>query len=193
MDADTVAVLDAIGPRLRRLRSSRQLTLAEVAALSGLSVSALSRIETGRRQPTLDALIPLARAFGVSLDRIIAAPETGDPRVNLEPQRLSTGGVAVPLTRYPGRVQAFKHVLGPREPVLASHPGHAWIHVLAGHLRLILSGEEHRLEPGEQVEFDSSLPHWFGPADQRAVEILHLFVPDGERPVTRVLPDDRPR
>jgi quercetin dioxygenase-like cupin family protein len=65
--------------------------------------------------------------------------------------------------------------------------------VLAGHLRLILSGEEHRLEPGEQVEFDSSLPHWFGPADQRAVEILHLFVPDGERPVTRVLPDDRPR
>ncbi|WP_363557113.1 helix-turn-helix domain-containing protein [Microbacterium sp. LWO12-1.2] len=188
MDADTAAVLEAIGPRLRRLRASRTLTLSEVAALSGLSVSALSRIETGHRQPTLDALIPLARAYGVSLDRLIAAPETGDPRVNLEPQRLSTGGVAVPLTQYPGRVQAFKHVLGPREPVLVSHRGHAWIHVLAGRLRLILGSQEHQLEPGEQVEFDSSTPHWFGPADQLAVEILHLFVPDGERPITRALP-----
>lgn len=187
MDADTAEVLDSIGPRLRTLRQSRGLTLAELADCTGLSISILSRLETGHRRPTLDLLIPLARAHEVSLDRLIGAVKTGDPRVHLEPHRLNAGGVAVPLTRYPSRVQAFKHVLGPREPVLVSHPGHAWIHVLAGSMRLIHGGVEYEFEPGETVEFDSSIPHWFGPADDLAVEILHLFVPDGERPITRRL------
>lgn len=187
MDAETAAVLEAIGPRLRRLRRSRGLTLEEASVRAGCSISALSRIETGRRHPTLDLLIPLARTYEVSLDGLIAAPETGDPRVHLEPQRLLAGGVAVPLTRYPGRVQAFKHVLGPREPSLVTHDGHAWIYVLAGRMRLILGADEYVLDPGENVEFDSATPHWFGPADDLSVEILHLFGPDGERPITRVL------
>jgi transcriptional regulator with XRE-family HTH domain len=191
MDADTAVILDAIGPRIRSLRTGRGLTLDELSRRTGLSISALSRLETGHRQPRLDLLIPLARAFEVALDRLIAAPETGDPRVHLEPHRLVAGGVAVPLTQHPGRVQAFKHVLGPREPALATHEGQAWIHVLAGRLRLIVGAAEHVVDPGESVEFDATTPHWFGPDDGLAVEILHLFTPDGERPTTRRIPDDR--
>jgi transcriptional regulator with XRE-family HTH domain len=187
MDADTAAVLDAIGPRLRALRQSRGLTLTSLAEKSGLSISVLSRLETGHRHPTLDLLIPLARAHEVSLDRLIGAPETGDPRVHLEPHRLVAGGVAVPLTQYPSRVQAFKHVLGPRDPALVTHRGHAWIYVLAGQLRLRIGDDEHLIDPGEIVEFDASTPHWFGPADGLSVEILHLFGPEGERPVNREL------
>lgn len=190
MDADSAAVLDAIGPRLRALRRSRSLTLTSLAELSGLSVSVLSRLETGHRHPTLDLLIPLARAYEVSLDRLIGAPETGDPRVHLEPHRLVAGGVAVPLTRAPAPVQAFKHVLGPREPALVTHSGHAWIYVLAGQLQLRIGRDEHLIDSGEIVEFDAATPHWFGPADGLSVEILHLFGPAGERPVTRVLTAD---
>ncbi|MFK0402788.1 helix-turn-helix domain-containing protein [Microbacterium sp. NPDC090225] len=187
MDADTADILAAIGPRLRALRRARGLTLTSLGELAGLSISVLSRLETGHRHPTLDLLIPLARAYEVSLDRLIGAPETGDPRVHLEPQRLIAGGVAVPLTQHPGRVQVFKHVLGPREPALVTHRGHAWIYVLAGTLRLILGAEEHEVDPGEIVEFDAATPHWFGPADGLSVEILHLFGPEGERPVARDL------
>ncbi|MGO1532403.1 MAG: helix-turn-helix domain-containing protein, partial [Micrococcaceae bacterium] len=68
--ADVAAILDAIGPRLRALRQSRELTLAEAADASGLSISILSRVETGRRQPTLDVLIPLARTYQVALDQL---------------------------------------------------------------------------------------------------------------------------
>jgi transcriptional regulator with XRE-family HTH domain len=185
MDADTAATLAAIGPRLRRLRTGRGLTLEAASGTAGLSTSTLSRIETGRRQPTLDVLLPLARAYAVSLDDLIAAPQTGDPRVHLEARRLLAGGVAVPLTRHPGGVQVFKHVLGPRDPALTTHEGHAWIYVLAGRLRLLLGDAEHLLDPGENVEFDARTPHWFGPADQLSVEILHLFGPEGQRPITR--------
>lgn len=109
----------------------------------------------------------------------------GDPRVHLAPQR-AAGGVIVPLTRNPGRVQVFKQVLGPRDPQLVRHSGHAWIYVLAGGLRLLLGDEEHLLGPGETAQFAPSIPHWFGPADGLSVEILHLFGPHGDRPVTRL-------
>lgn len=168
------------------MRRARGLTLSAVANRTGISVSTLSRIETGNRRPTLDALIPLARVYEESLDRIVAAPETGDRRIHLEPQALAEGGVVVPLTEYPGRVQVFKHVLGPREPRLTTHQGRAWLYVLAGSLRLILGEKEHLLAPGETAQFEASTPHWFGPADGLAVEILHLFGPRGDRPVTRI-------
>ncbi len=186
VDPDVAEILDSIGPRLRALRVERGRTLRSLAEETGLSVSVLSRLETGRRQPTLDLLIPLARVLRVALDQLIAAPATGDPRVHLEPYRHDSGGVVVPLTRYPGRVQVFKHVLGPREPRLVSHEGHAWLYVLAGRLRLLIGDREHLLGPGEVAEFDPSEPHWFGPAEDTAVEILHLFGPRGDRAVVRV-------
>lgn len=182
MDPELAEILDAIGPRLRRLRRIRGLTLASVAAQAGLSVSSLSRIETRNRQPTLDMLIPLARTYRVSLDQLVAAPNTGDPRVHLEPHASATGGVVVPLTQHRGGVQVFKHVLGPREPRLVSHKGHAWLYVLAGTLRLLIGDDEYTLNPGETAQFDPITPHWFGPADDLPVEILHLFGPNGDRP-----------
>ncbi|RKE20069.1 helix-turn-helix domain-containing protein [Streptomyces sp. TLI_171] len=185
MDEELAQILDAIGPRLRALRHDRGLTLEVLAAETGISVSTLSRLESGGRRPTLDLLIPLARAHRVALDQLVAAPATGDPRVHLAPLRKAEGSVLVPLTQYPGRVQVFKHVLAPREPRLVTHEGYEWLYVLAGELRLILGEHEHTLHPGEVAEFDTSEPHWFGPAGTTAAEILHLFGPRGDQAVVR--------
>ncbi|MEV8536258.1 cupin domain-containing protein [Streptomyces sp. NPDC051211] len=130
-----------------------------------------------------DLLIPLARAHRVALDQLVAAPASGDPRVHLKPLRKDQGSILVPLTQYPGRVQVFKQVLAPREPKLVTHDGYEWLYVLAGELRLILGESELVLRPGEVAEFDTGQPHWFGPADTDAVEILHLFGPRGDQPV----------
>lgn len=185
MDAELTEILDSIGPRLRDLRRSRGLTLEALAAGTGISVSTLSRLESGRRRPTLDLLIPLARAHRVALDQLVAAPATGDPRVHLKPLRSQRGSVVVPLTQYPGRVQVFKQVLPPRKPKLVTHAGYEWLYVLAGELRLILGERDFALRPGEVAEFDTSEPHWFGPAGATAVEILHLFGPHGDQAVIR--------
>ena len=186
MDRETAQILAAIGPRLRSVRQARARSLSDVSAATGLSISVLSRTETGHRQPTLDVLVPLAREYRIALEAIIAAPTTGDTRVHLEPRRHAGGGVIVPLTRYPARVQAFKHVLGPRDRQLRSHPGCAWLYVLAGALRLIVGDDDLVLSPGETAEFDAMTPHWFGPADGTSVEILHLFGPHGDQAVPRL-------
>lgn len=193
MEAELAEILDGIGPRLRALRRDRGLTLETLAADTGISLSTLSRLESGKRRPTLELLIPLARAHRVALDQLVAAPATGDPRVHLKPRRRHRGSVVVPLTQYPGRVQVFKQVLAPREPKLVTHTGYEWLYVLAGTLRLIIGEREFTLRPGEVAEFDTSERHWFGPADTNTVEILHLFGPHGDQAVIRTEPSTTSR
>ncbi|MFI9235709.1 helix-turn-helix transcriptional regulator [Streptomyces cinnamoneus] len=188
MDKDLEQILDAIGPRLRALRRDRGLTLEALAAKTGISVSTLSRLESGKRRPTLELLIPLARTHRIALDQLVAAPASGDPRVHLQPLHKENGNTLVPLTQYPGRVQVFKQVLAPREPKLVTHDGYEWLYVLAGELRLILGENELTLRPGEVAEFDTGEPHWFGPANTSSVEILHLFGPRGDQAVVRARP-----
>src|ERR1700733_4475851 len=78
-------VLDAVGPRLRAVRQQGGATLAGVPAPTGISVSTVSRLESGGRKPTLELLLALARFYQVPLDDLVGAPEAGDPRVRLQP------------------------------------------------------------------------------------------------------------
>jgi len=175
--------LGDVGPRLRARRSARSLTLAEVAKQTDISVSTLSRLESGGRRPTLELLLPLARAYGVTLDELVDAPRTGDPRVHLKP--IEHGGTTtVPLTNRPGGLRAFRQILRPRTrrtPDPQTHEGYEWLYVLDGNLRLVLGDQDLVLGPGEAAEFDTRVPHWFGCAERRTVEILSLFGPQGER------------
>jgi transcriptional regulator with XRE-family HTH domain len=176
-------VLDGVGPRLRALRHERGATLAELSTTTGISVSTLSRLESGRRRPTLEQLLPLARAHQVTLDELVDAPETGDPRVRMR-SVVRHGRTFLPLTRRPGGPQAFKMVLPPEAgavPDQQSHEGYEWLYVLSGQIRLVLGDRDLLLGPGEAVEFDTRTPHWVGNPGPHPTEALALFGPQGER------------
>lgn len=191
MSDDFDQALDAVGPRLRALRKERDTTLADLSETTGISVSTLSRLESGGRRPTLEQLLPLARAHGVTLDELVDAPPTGDPRVHLRPIK-HHGRTSLPLTRRAGGIQAYKHVIPagdpPARPDPQAHEGYEWLYVLNGRLRLILGEHDLVLTPGEAAEFDTRVPHWFGAADGRAVEFLSLFGRQGERVHLRARP-----
>src|ERR671938_1814915 len=91
-------VLAEVGPRLRRLRVRRGVTLTALAAQTGISKSTLSRLERGQRKPSLELLLPLTEAYQVPLDELVGAPEVGDPRVRLKP-RTRNGRLVFPLTQ----------------------------------------------------------------------------------------------
>ncbi|GHH72581.1 hypothetical protein GCM10017673_27750 [Streptosporangium violaceochromogenes] len=184
------AVLDQVGPRLRRLRVERGVTLTGLAEITGISKSTLSRLESGGRRPSLELLLPIARAHRVSLDELVGAPEVGDPRVRLVPREVN-GRSVIPLTRAAGPLQAFKLVIPPtpgKVPVPQTHEGYEWLYVLAGRLRLILADHDLVLVTGEAAEFDTRLPHCFMSADDNPVEILSLFGRQGERMHVRAKP-----
>ncbi|WP_063008431.1 helix-turn-helix domain-containing protein [Nocardia kruczakiae] len=184
MADETDEVLGAVGARLRALRRERGITLADLAASTGVSESTLSRLESGQRRATLELLLPLSRTYNVPLDDLVGAPRTGDPRIHLKPIR-RYGMTFVPLSRRPGGVQAFKMIIParpePQEPTPQTHEGVEWLYVLNGRLRLVLGDRDLTLPPGEAAEFDTSVPHWLGSADGGVVELLILFGPQGMR------------
>ncbi|MBM9464415.1 cupin domain-containing protein [Aeromicrobium sp. YIM 150415] len=177
--------MDAVGPRLKHLRLRRDVTLNQLSDATGISISTLSRLEAGLRRPTLEQLLPLARYHGVTLDSLVDAPRTADPRVDLRPIANSDGSTIIPLTRRPGGIQAYKFVIpagvDDAVPDLHSHEGYDWAYVLNGTLRLILGDQDLRLSPGEAAEFDTRTPHWFGATSAGPVEFLSLIGRQGER------------
>ena len=187
-------VVEAVGPRLRELRRRRGATLHQLAEDTCISVSTLSRLESGQRRPTLELLLPLARAHQVPLDELVDAPETGDPLVRLKPITRN-GATFIPLTRRPGGLQAYKQVLPPRwggDPgEQRSHEGYEWLYVLSGRLRLLLGDADVVLSAGEVAEFDTHVPHWMGNPDTQPTEVLALFGPQGERMHVRAAPRSR--
>ncbi len=191
MDESIGHTLGAVGPRLKDLRRRRDITLTDLAEVTGISTSTLSRLEAGLRRPTLEQLLPLARAYGVTLDELVDAPPTGDPRINLRPIPTGDGRTILPLTRRPGGIQAYKFVLpagrDDAEPELRTHEGHDWAFVLNGRLRLVLGDLDLILEPGEAVEFDTRTPHWFGATSAGPVEFLSLVGKQGERAHVRTV------
>jgi transcriptional regulator with XRE-family HTH domain len=192
MDDPIDRALEAVGPRLKSLRLRRDITLTALAEQTGISVSTLSRLEAGLRRPTLEQLLPLARAHGVTIDELVDAPPTGDPKINLRPVAGENGSTILPLTRRAGGIQAYKFVLPAgrhdEEPNLRSHEGYDWVYVLNGTLRLVLGEHDLLLSPGEAAEFDTRTQHWFGATSSGPVEFLSLVGRQGERAHVRAAP-----
>lgn len=181
---DLDAVIDGVGARMKELRTRRGLRLADVSESTGVSISILSRLESGLRNPSLDVLLKIARVFHVPLDELVGAPASGDPRVHPKPVRRH-GMIFIPLTTRPIGVQAFKVIMPGREldtPITQSiHVGYEWLFVLTGTLHLKIGTELTVLGAGEAAEFDTAAPHGMASGTMEPVEVLTLFSAQGEQ------------
>ena len=175
--------LAAVGGRLRSLRRARSISLSELATRTGVSISALSRLETGHRKPTLAQLLPLAHFYNLTLDALID-PSAHAGHVGM-PIFERHGAKYIQLSSRPGGVQAYKMMYqAPAtlpEPELCRHEGFLEISVLVGRLRVMLGDREIVLSAGEAAEFDTSVPHGMGPVDHQPIEALLFFGAQGER------------
>ncbi|MEU8513566.1 XRE family transcriptional regulator [Kitasatospora sp. NPDC048722] len=206
--ADTLA---AMGPRLRAVRERRGVTLTDVCRATGISPSTLSRIETGRRKPTLEVLLHLSKEYGVCLDELAASGPTAPAATTAAPapapdvertaalRRFGDDKAVLPLTRYVGGLHAHKHVLPavqepPARPRQVSHDGWEWLCVLYGRLWLALGDQDLVLGAGDVAEFDTRRPHGLANAGPGGpVEYLVMFGPQGERLRARTPPAPGPR
>lgn len=185
-DPHVAAAVDGIGLRIRTLRERRGRTLAQLSDATGISVSTLSRLESGGRRATLELLLPLAREFRVSLDELVTLPTAEDPRIT-PVVRHDRGRALQVLTRDASPVRIVRTRIDPASPGtpsqtrLTSHPGFDWVYVLSGRLRLLLGERSFVLAPGQAAEFDTTVPHAFTAADARPVDYLSLFTGEGER------------
>lgn len=161
---------EVVRSRLRAVRQHLGWSLDELAAKSGVGASTISRIETGHRSVSFDVLIPLARELDVSIDELVATETEDDVVIRPEPKHWP--GMAIwSLSRPGSALQAAKiHFdADAPDPEPQVHPGHDFMFVLDGVVRLTLGGVEHVVNAGESAEFSTMTPHAVapigGPAD----------------------------
>lgn len=173
--------LQQLGPRLRAARQERGWTLDELAGSAGMSPSTLSRLESGKRQASLELLLPLTRRLGIRVDDLLQ-PQDRDPRVHRSAVRRD-GMTIAPLTHEQSEVRAYKITYSPDAPErdLQVHDGREWLYVLSGRLRLALGAREHVLGRGEAAEFETTTPHRMSAAGDRPAEVISIFSAVGER------------
>ncbi|MFB7707556.1 helix-turn-helix domain-containing protein [Streptomyces sp. NPDC056105] len=171
--------LPAVAPQLRELRRRAALTLEAAARAAGLSPAHLSRLETGRRQPSLPMLLALARTYGTTVSELLGeTPADRDAVVrsaDMEPTE--AGGWIYRQAGAPGRgMQALRvHVpFGAQGDIVRVHPGEEWLYVLEGRLRLRLGDTAYGLAPGDSAHFDSLTPHRIAAADRDGAELLFV-------------------
>jgi transcriptional regulator with XRE-family HTH domain len=109
-----------LGEGLRRVRTERNLTQGQLAALAGVTPAAISQAETGRRGLSLDTILPLCEALGVTVDELLGGQGRVDHQLVRHDRRrdATTGrdGGLVPLFDDPTQpVRAFLTLLGPDE------------------------------------------------------------------------------
>ncbi|MGX8909056.1 helix-turn-helix domain-containing protein [Streptomyces netropsis] len=172
--------LPDVAPRLRALRKRSALTLEAAAARTGLSPAHLSRLETGRRTPSLPMLLALARTYGTTVSDVLGeVAAERDPIVRadrMEPQE--AGGWTYWRAGGSGRaMQALRlHVpaVGGQDELVRVHAGEEWLYVTKGRLRLTLGETAHLLGPGDSAHFDSLTPHRIAAASHGGVDLLFM-------------------
>jgi transcriptional regulator with XRE-family HTH domain len=175
----------ALSARLSQLRRSRGWTLARLAAATRLSRPYLSRLESGRRQPSLAALLALARAFDTPLHSLIedeARPHASPAAITGGRAQVRRGnGLRYRVVSCGGRTSLNAvHIVVPRtrRPTgFVRHEGEELLYVLSGTLNLIFENHTYLLKPGDSAHFDSGLPHRLsaaGPTDVEALLVTHV-------------------
>jgi transcriptional regulator with XRE-family HTH domain len=172
---------EVVRTRLRSLRTTLGLSLDELAARTNLSPSTISRVETGKRSISLDVLLPLATALQVDLDALLDVHSDDDVVIRPVPSQ-SGERTTWMLSRPTMATVAIKLRIEPTRaaPEQRVHPGHDWLFVIAGRVRLSLGEREVIVEAGESAEFATMTPHAVSAVDAPA-ELIMIFDRDGQR------------
>ena len=180
-------VLD-LGRTARRLRESQNLTLADVAGRANISSAMLSRLETGRVSPSLETIVALSQALGVTASILMQRVGADDGGA-----QLIRAGEGLETVRSGTRRGHTYHLLaaqrGPRktfEPFLVTlndrsevfpgfqHPGMEFIHLLSGILHYRHGRHTYVLKPGDTLTFRGDVAH--GPERLERVPIRMLSI-----------------
>jgi transcriptional regulator with XRE-family HTH domain len=164
-----------LGPRIRALRESMNLSLRDLAERSGVSAPMLSQVERGETSPTVQLAARIASGLELRLSQLLRLDEDGAVTiVRSRDRRKGPAGASghsyeILTPPFPGlRAELSRHTLAPGS--LTGGPGDPPMHepgsretalVESGFVVLVCDGERHELSAGDCVTFDADLPHHF--------------------------------
>lgn len=162
-----------IGRFLAEHRRHRGWKLEHVSRMTGISVSTLSKVES-KGQISFDTLLRLAKGLGINVSEILdsgTATHNGRRAVTRADEAQTFATDQYDYAMHAGDIRAKRmvplimHVRAraiEEFEQMSSHAGEEWIYVLEG--SIVMHTEYYaplRLQQGDSVYFDSSMPHAF--------------------------------
>ena len=170
----------AIGREVRAHRRQQNITVAELAQLTGISIGMVSKIENGNTSPSLSTLQTLSNALGVTLTSFFRGFEENRSAIHtkagegVEMERAGTrAGHQYNLLGHIGSnasgvmVEPYLITLNETSDIFPTfqHEGIEMLYMLEGEVSYRHGDNLYALKPGDSLFFDADAPH--GP------EILH--------------------
>jgi transcriptional regulator with XRE-family HTH domain len=174
-------VIASIGPKIRKLRKQKSLSLQQLAERSGVSAAAIHRIERNGMVPTIATLMRIAAALNRSVayfvdeevhDTSPAVLVRADGRRSVYTSKpgLELAGISGPYGRFflAGAMASVDgRASSGRKPM--EHPGEELVFVLEGNLVFEVDEKELALGPGDALHFRTDHPHrWWNPHERSA-------------------------
>ena len=160
-----------IGQRLRKLRTERKLTIAELAAKAGVSSGIISQIEREASSPSISTLVKIRAALGVNLWQFFEDAQNPSsnslhfvrrkdnrPRI-VAGKMLLTKELLSPSSSENLRFMILTLPPGAESEEMLSGPGDKGGYVLSGRIELTVGDEVAELSDGDSFQFKSTLPH----------------------------------
>ncbi len=180
-----------IGERLKEIRNTRQLTLDNVADLTGVSKPMLGQIERGQSVPTIHVLWKIATGLKIPLSFFCKQQEANYMVAMLDENNVITeenGGMrAYPLFPFdPARnVEIFyiEFDAGVRHESLPHVAGvEEYVFLVQGTLTMTLGDKEVCLQEKQSLRFEADIPHVYHNGSDKACVVYNvIFYPDKER------------
>jgi DNA-binding transcriptional MerR regulator/mannose-6-phosphate isomerase-like protein (cupin superfamily) len=164
----------AIGLRLRRLRTQRGCSLAEVATAAGISIGFLSALERSQMSASVGTLRRLARYYRTNILDFFDATEMNTRLVRPTKRKVLDAGPGVRMELLAWGNKVMEPHLFRIAPQAGSgesyaHEGEEFLFVLRGELQIALDGEQYHLKRGDSFYFESATPHhWKNPGRSEA-------------------------
>lgn len=163
----------SIGEKIRTLRLRKKMGLVELGKHTGLSAALLSKLERGKLFPTLPTLLRIALVFSVGLEYFFREERKNTVAIvrKSERQRFPDKPAANDISYFfesldfPATEKKINSYYADFQPIAADkahihyHPGIELLYVISGELTLKIGNEEHQLQDGDSIYFDSSVPH----------------------------------
>ncbi len=181
-----------LGRKMRQLRMRKKISLTNLGRHTGLSPSMLSQLENGKLIPTLPTLARIAMVFDVGMEHFFGNKKRrglfsvvrSEERIKF-PERPGTPKPAfffecLAFSAQEKSVQAYLAEFPVRDAAEVSehfHEGAELIHVMEGSLAVSYEEEEHVLNQGDSVYFDSSEPHSYRGLSQPPARAIVITTP----------------
>ncbi|SHI51027.1 helix-turn-helix domain-containing protein [Lutispora thermophila] len=174
-----------VGSKIRKLRKSKNLSIADLSAMTGLSTGLISQIERNKVVPTIVAMLKIVNALEVTMGYFFDEEKDMPTIIRKDERRVFATNDDSRIYEFltPTHNKKMEFILirlnncTHKSEEAFSHVGEECGYVIKGSMAVIIGGKRYVLNEGDSIYFDSSIPHVYESNDDNECISIWAMTP----------------